>query len=86
MPVSYKVLNLDCAYRLDLLIEDIVIVEIKSIQQFESIHTAQLITYNINPATQYIEFRASRIFWIKAWLAGKGHSLGKSRNAEAEYS
>ena len=45
LPVSYKGFNLDCAYRLDLLIEDIVIVEIKSIQQFEPIHSAQLLTY-----------------------------------------
>jgi len=39
--------------------------------------------FNINPATQYIEFRVSRIFRIKAWLAGKGHSLGNDcRDAE----
>ena len=40
----------------------------------------------INPATYYVWFRASGILRIKAWLAGNGHSIVKSRNAEAEHS
>jgi len=37
---------------------------------------------DINPATQYIGFRASGMFPIEARAAGKGDSLGKVRNAE----
>ncbi len=38
-------MNLDCAYRLDLLIDDLVVVELKSVEAIESIHEAQLLTY-----------------------------------------
>ena len=41
----YKSITLDCAYRLDLLIEDKVIVEIKSVEQLLPIHQAQLLSY-----------------------------------------
>jgi GxxExxY protein len=45
VPVDYKGLHLDCAYRLDLLVEGIVIVEIKAIDDLLPIHKAQLLTY-----------------------------------------
>jgi GxxExxY protein len=45
LPVGYKGLRLDCAYRLDLLVEDLVIVEIKAIDELAPIHQAQLLTY-----------------------------------------
>jgi GxxExxY protein len=45
LPVVYKGAQLDCGYRLDLVIEECVILELKSIQRFEPIHTAQLLTY-----------------------------------------
>src|SRR5262249_47430562 len=45
LPVQYKGLKLDCSYRLDLLVEDAVIVEIKSIDELAKIHSAQLLTY-----------------------------------------
>ncbi len=45
LPVKYKSLRLDCAYRLDLLVEDTVIVEIKAIEALAQIHQAQLLTY-----------------------------------------
>jgi GxxExxY protein len=45
LPVSYKGLHLDCAYRLDLFVEDSVIVEIKAIEELAPIHHAQLLTY-----------------------------------------
>ena len=45
LPVSYKDIKLDCAYRLDLAVEDCVIVEIKAIDDLLPIHTAQLLTY-----------------------------------------
>jgi GxxExxY protein len=45
LPLNYKGVDLDCGYRLDLLVEDKVIVELKSIEVLEPIHDAQLLTY-----------------------------------------
>lgn len=45
LPLVYKEVSLDCGYRLDLLVEDQVIVEIKSIDQLLPIHKAQLLSY-----------------------------------------
>ena len=45
LPVIYKSVRLDCGYRLDLIVEDLVIVEIKSVDQLLPIHEAQLLSY-----------------------------------------
>jgi GxxExxY protein len=45
VPVSYKGINLDCGYKLDLLVEDTVILELKCVDRIASIHEAQLLTY-----------------------------------------
>lgn len=45
LPVIYKSVQLDCGYRLDLLVEESVIVELKSVDQLAPIHKAQLISY-----------------------------------------
>jgi len=45
LPVEYKGLKLDCGYRLDLLVTEEVVVEIKAVSSLESIHEAQLLTY-----------------------------------------
>ena len=45
LPLNYKGVDLDCGYRLDLLVEDKVIVELKSIETIEPIHEAQMLTY-----------------------------------------
>jgi len=45
LPVKYKNVNLDCGYRLDLVIEDKVILELKTVEQLLPIHEAQLLTY-----------------------------------------
>jgi GxxExxY protein len=45
LPVAYKGLKLDCGYRLDIVVENAVIVELKSIEQISPIHHAQLLTY-----------------------------------------
>ncbi len=44
-PVLYDGLQLDAGYRIDLLIENSVIVEVKSVEQLLPIHTAQLLSY-----------------------------------------
>lgn len=45
LSIIYREVRLDCAYRLDLLVEDEVIVEIKSVERILPIHEAQLISY-----------------------------------------
>ena len=45
MPVFYKDVMLDCGYRVDLVVEDQVIVEIKSVSSLVPIHEAQLLSY-----------------------------------------
>lgn len=45
LPVIYKGLKIDAGYRLDIVINDEVIVELKSVETLHPIHTSQLITY-----------------------------------------
>jgi GxxExxY protein len=45
LPVVYKNVKLDCGYRLDLVIEDRVIVEVKAVEKLTSVHDAQLLSY-----------------------------------------
>ena len=45
LPVKYRGVTLDCGYRIDLLVEKMVIVELKAVDRFEPIHTAQLLSY-----------------------------------------
>lgn len=45
LPVEYKGEKLDCGYRLDLLVAESVVVEIKAVESIQPIHEAQLLTY-----------------------------------------
>ena len=45
IPLEYKGTKLDCGYRIDFLIEDLVILELKSVERLLPIHEAQLLTY-----------------------------------------
>ena len=45
LPVEYKNIRLDCGYRIDVLIGDSIIVELKSVDKLLPIHQAQLLTY-----------------------------------------
>jgi GxxExxY protein len=45
LPVSYKGLQLDCGYKMDLVVEDEVVVELKAIEKILPVHEAQLLTY-----------------------------------------
>jgi GxxExxY protein len=45
LPVEYKNIKLDCGYRLDLVVEDKVILEIKCVEHILPVHEAQLLTY-----------------------------------------
>jgi len=45
LPVRYKGMKLDCGYRIDLLVENEIVVELKSVESLKGIHEAQLLTY-----------------------------------------
>ena len=45
LPVEYKGFKIDCSYRIDLLVMESVVVEIKSVKDLDPIHEAQLLTY-----------------------------------------
>lgn len=45
LPIIYKEIKLDQGYRIDLLIEDKLVVELKTVENFTSVHFAQILTY-----------------------------------------
>lgn len=45
LPVIYKGEEIECGYRLDIVVNGIVIIELKAVETIHPIHTAQLITY-----------------------------------------
>ncbi len=45
LPVQYKGKTLDCGYRLDILVQDKIILELKCVEKLLPIHEAQLLTY-----------------------------------------
>jgi len=45
LPVSYRGVQIDCGYRIDLLVENQIILELKAIEKIEPIHEAQLLSY-----------------------------------------
>jgi GxxExxY protein len=45
MPITYKSVQLEAGYRIDLIVESLVIVEVKAIEQVQRIHQAQVMTY-----------------------------------------
>jgi GxxExxY protein len=45
LPIVYKGIRLDAGYRLDLLVEENVVVEIKAVEELAPIHQAQLLSY-----------------------------------------
>ncbi|HXP96894.1 MAG TPA: GxxExxY protein [Telmatospirillum sp.] len=45
LPVSYKGVHLDCGYRMDLVVENQMILELKSVEKLQPIHEAQMLTY-----------------------------------------
>src|SRR5207247_1166234 len=45
LPVEYKGIRLECGYRMDVVVQDTVILELKSVEAILPIHRAQLLTY-----------------------------------------
>lgn len=45
LPLIYEEVKLDCGYRIDILVEDKVVIELKTVEAFTDVHTAQVLTY-----------------------------------------
>jgi GxxExxY protein len=45
LPIEYKGVRLDCGYRMDIVVADKVVVELKAVEQLLPLHEAQLLTY-----------------------------------------
>jgi GxxExxY protein len=45
IPVIYKEIKLDCGYRIDILVENQIVVELKSVEAFAPVYEAQVLTY-----------------------------------------
>ncbi len=45
LPVQYKGVLMDCGYRVDILVENQIILELKAVEELQGIHEAQLLTY-----------------------------------------
>lgn len=45
MPVHYKGVEIECGYRIDILVEDRLVLELKAVEALKGIHKAQLLTY-----------------------------------------
>jgi GxxExxY protein len=45
LPLIYEEVKLDCGYRIDILVADKVVIELKTVEAFTDVHTAQVLTY-----------------------------------------
>lgn len=45
LPIVYKDIKLDHGYRIDLLLEDCIVIELKTVENFTNVHSAQILTY-----------------------------------------
>jgi len=64
IPIRYKQATLAATYRIDLIVEDQVIVELKSVERLLSVHDAQLLTYlrlTNSPAGLLINFNVAKL-------------------------
>jgi GxxExxY protein len=64
VPLHYKGFTLGATYRIDLVVEDLVVVELKSVDRLQPVHEAQLLTYRRltnSPAGLLINFNVARL-------------------------
>lgn len=64
VPVVYKEIKLDCGYRIDILVENSVVLELKTVEAFSPVHEAQILTYLKFSEKKYgllINFYVSRL-------------------------
>ena len=45
LPIVYRGVDVDCAYWMDIVVDDRIVIELKSVERLEMIHSAQILTY-----------------------------------------
>jgi GxxExxY protein len=60
LPVEYKGVKLDCGYRLDLIVESVLILEIKCVEHVLPVHEAQILTYENDPQKSWADSQLQR--------------------------
>lgn len=45
MPIVFEEVRLDCGYRIDLLVENAIVIELKSVENLQEVHSSQELTY-----------------------------------------
>ena len=45
LPITYKEIKIDHGYRIDLLVENKIVIELKTVEKFTDVHSAQILTY-----------------------------------------
>lgn len=66
IPIKFQDLIIEKGYRLDLLVEDVIIVELKAVEEISSVHKAQILTYlnfSKKPKGILINFHCANIFY-----------------------
>jgi len=82
IPVTYKGVAIDCGYRLDLLVDRAIIVEVKSVEQLAPIHEAQVMTYlRLTGARQALLFNFNETTLMRGLRSylGRGKDVPISR-------
>lgn len=83
LPVRYKNITIDCAYRIDLVVDGDVLVEVKSADRLAPIHSAQILTYlRLSNARHALLFNFNELRLKDGLLSfvGKGTKLPKPEN------
>jgi GxxExxY protein len=79
VPIVYKGMRLDAGYRMDLIVEDVVVVEVKTVATLLAVHQAQLLTYlslTGCPAGLLINFNVSKLMdGVKRVINRRGERL-----------
>lgn len=80
LPIRYKGRDLDCGYRIDLLVEDLVVIELKSVEKILRIHEAQLMTTSASDHS-LSDFSSTSTSRSSATASSAAPSLGLPRRS-----
>ena len=83
VPLSYEGLSLECGYRLDILVDGIIVVEVKCVEAILPVHEAQLITYIKLAKKPYGLMFNFNVTHLKEGIVRKANTYGdRAKSAE----
>ena len=87
LPLRYKDVAIDCSYRIDLLVENLIVVEVKAVERLIDVHDAQLLSYlrlGSWPVGLMINFNVARLTdGIIRRVGSKAYSFSPLRDLRA---